>query len=233
MLMSTKKKFIFIHIYKTAGTSVMKVFLPYARLREKAAFAPGLAKKIIMKVNRKIGLDHNGLKHITGFHKFAKATDARDKLGAKRYAKYHSFVFVRNPYDWAVSTYFYLRHLVQHPLHQKAMSMEFDEYIEWAIAQKPDRLSDWLTDEQGNIIVDYVGRLEHLDDDLVQICGHLDIPFEKAPHENASPGREKDYRQYFNDHTRKLVGDYFADDIEMFGYDFDGIIGPGRLPQLQ
>ena len=232
MLMSNKKKFIFIHIYKTAGTSVMKVFLPYARLREKAAFAPGLAKRIIMKVNRLIGLNHNGLRHITGFHKFAKASDAVAKLGAKRYSQYYSFVFVRNPYDWAVSTYFYLRHLVQHPLHQKAMSMEFEEYIVWAIAQKPDRLSDWLKDEQGKIIVSYVGRLEHLEDDLVKICAKLDIPFEKAPHENASPGREKDYRQYFNAHTRKLVGDYFAADLVMFGYNFDGIAGPGQLPQL-
>lgn len=233
MLMSNKKKFIFIHIYKTAGTSVMKVFLPHARLREKAAFAPGLPKRIIMKVNRMIGLDHNGLKHVTGFHKFAKASDICAKMGAKKYAKYYSFVFVRNPYDWAVSTYFYLRHLVQHPLHNKVMSMDFEEYIKWTIAQKPDRLSDWLTDDQGKIIVSYVGRLEHLDDDLVKICGKLEIPFEKAPHINASPGRKKDYREYYSEQTRKLVGDYFAADIEMFGYDFDGIVGSGQLPQLQ
>lgn len=233
MLMSHSKKFIFIHIYKTAGTSVMKILLPHARLRDKAAYAPGLPKRIIMKLNRMTGLDHNGMKHITGHHKFAKTKEVVAKMGERKFDRHFSFVFVRNPYDWAVSTYFYLRHLVMHPLHKKAMSMEFDEYIRWAIANKPDRLSDWVCDEQGKIRTSYVGRLEHLDDDLEYICGRLDIPFERAPHINASPGREKDYRQYFTDETRELVGQYFAEDIRMFGYDFDGIVGRGELPQAE
>jgi chondroitin 4-sulfotransferase 11 len=44
---------------------------------------------------------------------------------------------------------------------------------------------DWLTDETGQIIVSFIGRFENLDRDFQTICQHLQRPTQ-LPHVNAS-----------------------------------------------
>ena len=48
MIISHSKKFIFIHIYKTAGTSISQALLPHARFIEKISLEnDNLLKKIL------------------------------------------------------------------------------------------------------------------------------------------------------------------------------------------
>ena len=75
MIISHSKKFVFVHIFKTAGTSVRDVVLPYARLIDKIAFHFVLTRKAIGFYARITGRTDEGQSFITGIHKHATALD--------------------------------------------------------------------------------------------------------------------------------------------------------------
>lgn len=225
MLISHSRKFVFVHVYKAAGTSVTQALLPHARWVDRAVYGRGRLKRAIQLFNRITGQQHKGHRHITGHHKFATARQIRDRLGAERFDSYFSFGFVRNPFDWFVSIHAHLRRLQEHPLHGRASGMEFGDFLAWSVEQRTPRQSDFVTAEDGSLLVDFVGRVETLEADLRQIRARLRLPEGNAPHENASPGREKDYRRYYDDRSRGLVEQYFAEDLARFGYGFEGLCG--------
>lgn len=68
-------------------------------------------------------------------------------------------------------------------------------------------------------LVDFVGRTENFDEDYNTVRERLGLaPIEAAPRRNKSS--HGDYRDYYNDATRKKVAEVFAADIEAFGYTF-------------
>jgi len=85
--------------------------------------------------------------------------------------------------------------------------------------------SEFFCDEKGNVIVDAIGRLETIQDDFQEICDMLGIEA-TLPHENASS--HGDYREYYSESTRSLVREHFEEDIERFGYDFEGTLSPPK-----
>lgn len=75
----------------------------------------------------------------------------------------------------------------------------------------------WVTDREGHVIIDFIGRFENLEQDFQIICTRLNI---KAvlPHLNKS---ERDhYRHYYDDQTREIVAQWFKIDIQEFDYKF-------------
>lgn len=225
MLISHKYKFIFVHIYKTAGTSVTNVFLPHARLIDRLVYDHPVVKPIVRKIVTLMNWHDDGLKQFTGFHKHAKAYEFRDKLGRKTYASYFKFTFVRNPFDFLVSLYFYNLQNEEHPQHDAISKMSFAEYLAKLIASKPPRQTDFVTDpESGEVIVDYIGRFETIEKDVRNIQNAVGINQKRGiPHHNPSTKRtRKTYTEYYDKKTRKLVETYFGDDLANFGYSFNG-----------
>ena len=92
MIISHKKKFIFVHIYKTAGSSVRRRLERFDAAYNlfhwgKSKFTPNPV------LIAPLGLKHSDAKTI------------RKAVGAETYDSYFSFCFVRNPWDWQVSLY--------------------------------------------------------------------------------------------------------------------------------
>jgi len=231
MLLSRRKQFVFLHIPKTAGTSVMRVLLPYARFLDRAAYSGGRLTQVVRTVNRALRLDANGMRHLTGFHKFATAQEVMSKMG-ESFFDFYRFSFVRNPFDWVVSIHAHLRRLPAHPLHEVAMAHDFSSFLEWGQEHGVSSQHDALCDAQGKLAMSDFGRVESIDRDLPRICAHLKIPCDQVPHANANAARAKDYRSQYNDRSRELVQELFALDLSLFGYDFDGLVaGPGALPR--
>jgi hypothetical protein len=56
-------------------------------------------------------------------------------------------------------------------------------------------------------------------DDFNETCRRIGIPTPSLPHRRKAKGRGG-YREYYNDRTTGLVGEWFKKDIEMFGYEF-------------
>lgn len=225
MLMSHKHQFIFIHIYKTAGTSVTEQFAPHARLLDRLAYQYWLSNYVYGLIINKMNWHDGGLKQFTGYHKHAKAFEVRQKLGSRRFEKYFKFAFVRNPYDFLVSLYFYLRQAKEHNLHKKVSAMEFREFSHWFVGTRPACQVDFLLDEQReDCLVNFIGRYENLQSDVQHIVAKLDLGVgEKLAHKNQSVQRtSRDFRDYYDPSTLRLVYDHYQRDFELLGYSEQG-----------
>ncbi|MCB1062309.1 MAG: sulfotransferase family 2 domain-containing protein [Verrucomicrobiae bacterium] len=166
----------------------------------------------------------------------------RDELGDETISKLVKFTFVRNPWDRLLSEYNF-----QRKKHQRADTVRlflnapdgsvrtFSEWVEYAFEHPEDhhpkewggktsedihRLSpqiDWISLD-GEIGVDFVGRIENLQSDFDEVCDRLNHPRQRLRRKNRK--FHWHYSRYYNDRTRDLVTDYYRRDIEAFGYRF-------------
>lgn len=200
MLISRKHKFIFIHLYKNAGSSITNALLPFAQDDDPAdsnlpPFNP------------------------QPYHIHISAADLAAHLGAEAFSRYFSFSIVRNPWDWQVSLYSFMRTYKAHRQHAMALKFQnFKEYLRWRCAEEVRLQKDFLVDEQGKVLVDFVGRFERLDDDFREICKHIGITA-ALPHLNLSNTRP--YQTFYDEESIELVRTTFKADIDLFNYTFE------------
>ena len=161
------------------------------------------------------------------------APEIIERIGPQSWEKKFTFTFVRNPYARAVSMYFW-----------SSTGLVCDSRIhfrEWArfcfsaelyphrsllsVRNHPSQQVQYIANNEGEILVDFVGKLENIEEDMGVVCKRLNIPFTHVPHENKGLA-SLDYRDYYDDETVEVVGNWFREDLEQFGYDFDGLIAP-------
>lgn len=191
----SEREVIFIHITKSAGTSIaLSLFgaLPY---------------------------------HYT-------AWQYRVIFGRKAFNRYFKFTFVRNPWDRLYSAYNYLKNGGWDE-NDKLWAEEnwaditsFDEFVlEWLT---PERLNShlhlrpqyyFLLDRRGNVLVDYLGYFETINDDFATIARRVN-PAATLAHTNASP--RGSYRKAYSQEAKQKVATLYQRDIALFGYQFDG-----------
>ena len=151
-----------------------------------------------------------------------KARDWRELLTPAVYDSMFTFAFVRNPWDWQVSLYHYCLQDTKHPDNALLKSLgTFERYLDWRVTCGMEKQKPFLTDEDGNFIVNYVGRFQRLEQDFQYVCRMLNFKNVSLPHINASA--HQNYRSYYNARTRKIVEEHFQDDIATFGYTFDTV----------
>ena len=226
MLISNKKKFIFIHIYKTAGTSVSRLFVTHARFIDRLAYDFKLTSSLLGRFSTLMSWQDDGFKQFTGFRKHSKASEIKNKLGSKKFNEYFKFIFVRNPFDLLVSLYHYINQSPWHVDHNNVKSLDFKQFIIYHISKNPNLQIDFMTDAgSGELIVDYVGRFETLNRDMNEIKNKLNIDDdEKLQHKNSSKGRKNmDYKSFYDSESIEIVNQYYKNDLEKLGYNFSGI----------
>lgn len=247
MLLSHQNKYIFIHIYKTAGTSIVQALeqhgfvspfhrffdnfvkkkganlcaVPYsANSREFISYAeyekrPGYSERI-NKANRFL----NAIQlrwQIVPSH--IRANELKRQFPLEICDSYFKFAFVRNSWDWQVSLYHFICKTKTHAYHPVVSQLSgFEEYLEWRISEDVKLQKDFVTDSEGRLIVDFVGRFENLLEDFDYICQIIGIKA-NLPHLNQT--KHDSYKHYYNSRTRELVAHHFAPDIELFQFSFD------------
>ena len=218
MLVSHTHKFVFIHIYKTAGTSIAKALAPYN-------VSPGKRRAARILKRLRAPFPETWDTGLSVEHK--TAIEAREQLGRNVYDEFFSFAFVRNPWDWQVSVYQHILRNRKHALCQTLAELgSFESYVHWlcddSASERDDRCQvDFLRDSNGELMVNFVGRFESLSIDFQEVCQRIGIEC-TLPKLNTAE-RRVDYRAWYNDCTIDLIGAKYAKDIKQFGYQFDPV----------
>ena len=213
-MISHKHKCIFIHINKCAGSSIETFF---------SASDPDPRTKF------------RGHYKAVDFRKHLYDSPSYNKYGKREnwFRDYFKFSFVRNPWDRACSHYhdqirrgwdfyprpvsfetFVKKFLKKLPMDRHGRKRPFESFVN--LSASP--CFDWLVDENGNIIVDFVGRFENLRNDFNIVCDKIGIPQRYLPH--VLKTNHKHYTEYYNNETRKIIAERYARDIRHFGYKF-------------
>ena len=149
------------------------------------------------------------------------------------FKNYFKFTIVRNPYDRLVSAYFFMKkggvNEKDKKWAEKNLSpyADFDAFVKGWVNKKNIRSGLHFRPQCGFICLeknrpgmDFIGYYENLESDFSFICRKLQM--NSTLHEaNRNLSREKNYREYYTDETRKIVADVYAGDIQVLGYSFD------------
>tara|TARA_B110000444_G_scaffold252966_1_gene283054 strand:- start:5558 stop:6121 length:564 start_codon:yes stop_codon:yes gene_type:complete len=134
------------------------------------------------------------------------------------FKNYFSFCFVRNPWDKIVSQYHFNREyfgMENYTFEEYVHAFNEGKRISWF---NPDFLS-WMTDDEGNVLMDFVGRFEKLQEDFDYVCDQIKIPKQELPHHVKTEDRLH-YTEYYNQETQQIIADNYANDIKYFNYEF-------------
>lgn len=229
-MISHQFKCVFVHVPKTAGQSIEQFFLNIHQLSKQEK-----AQLYLMKNSD----PQRGPERLD--HMIAAEYVQCGHLAKPQYQNYFSFAFVRNPWERLVSEYL-------HKKIDKKMSLK-----EFVLSAWPETKlfcdkyrhvmpqADYLFDDNGHQLVDFIGRFEHLQKDFSYVCQQLVIEDSSLPHKNSSYSFRrlwtrrfrhlfrinkrinKHYSEYYDEELKQIVAKLYAKDIALFGYEFETV----------
>jgi hypothetical protein len=201
-MISLQKRFLFVHIPKTAGNSIQSVLRDYSE------------DQLVALRKEQDGIERFGLRNPKyDLKKHSTLSEYQEALGDEQFRNLYKFACVRNPWDRMVSYYFTP---TQNP--ETLNEKKFRETIFKAVS-----VADYLRLDKGEqdpfANVDCIMRFENLTDDFRAVCNTIGIPPPALPRYNRS-SREH-YSKYYDDELREFVRARFAAEIERFNYRFE------------
>ena len=201
---------LFVHIPKTGGMTIRRgipdrIVTANGDNHISRAYTAALAKTM------SDAGEHHGFEHAR----------IRDWSKALR-SEHPAVAIVRNPWDRVVSRYLFAR-----VTDDKSGKKSFEQFLHerhqygglkyyWHRAIRgwyPQK--DYVVDEAGELQVDCLRF--GTDDYLAYFNLNKHLPIR-----NVSNTGRRDYRLFYNQDTRDIVGDWYQDDIDFFGFTFAG-----------
>jgi hypothetical protein len=201
-MISFQKRFLFVHIPKTAGNSIQSILRDYSE------------DELVALRKEQDGVERFGLRNPKyQIKKHSTLAEYRAALGEAEFGSLYKFTCVRNPWDRMVSYYFTPTQTTETWDKKKfrkiiSSALSVGDYL---------RLEKHEKDPFEN--VDYVMRFESLPDDFRKICTVLDVSPVTLPRYNRS--NREHYSRYYDDELRELVRKRFAAEIQRFAYVFE------------
>jgi hypothetical protein len=140
---------------------------------------------------------------------------------------FFKFTVIRNPFSKAVSNYFYAKPdkngtPFYRPGYKKrsAFKMAFPDWLEQFCSNEKSlfRIENFCYDGEGRCLLDHIIKMEDMDKTLPEILRKAGIRISQVPVKNKSVHRP--YWEYYKESTRKLVEEFFAEDIRVGQYQF-------------
>lgn len=146
------------------------------------------------------------------------------KFAPSAWKDYYKFCFVRNPYEQAVSDYFWRNRARYDISFVEFMRRKLDPHRPDLEGLVPTPVTNWeiytINDE---IVVDFIGRYENLTEDLSKIGENLSLNLDLSLLSNSKSGyRKGDYRKIYSEEAKELVEKVYRKEIEYFQYNFNG-----------
>jgi hypothetical protein len=215
---SPSKRFILLHVPRTGVSSIIAAL-------DDALFVRAPQTRVNKLMSRYLWFVPRPLER-TAFRVHETARHVRRLLPRETFESYRKIAFVRNPYSWLVSLYELVLQSPRHRHYRRVSRMGgFADYVHWEIRRNKRLQFPYLVDRDGSLLVDELGRFEQLAGDAARIFAGLGVPLKPLP----EVGRftRRDYREFYDEATRRRVAAHWARDLELFGYDFDGLVGRG------
>lgn len=190
---SHKHKVIFIHIPKTAGTSVLKILMGKKIRRDHLSYS------VYQKAQSKI---------FNNYFKFCFVRNPYDRLVS-------AFEYLKNGGNQNGDLYF--KELIEnhYPTFEEfVLGFLNKDNVNSILLLRPQYL--FVCDEKFEIMVDFCGRFENIERDINVVCEKVGID-KKLEKTNASNKKNHQY-YYFNEKVKKKVYEIYSKDFEIFGY---------------
>lgn len=207
MIISHAHRYVFVPVPKTGTHAVRQA------LREH--LGPDDIEQVGLFVNKRF--PYAELAAVRHGH-FSLA-DVRPYVGAEVADDYFSFAFVRNPFDRFVSYCSFMTRQYgafeadpQGTMHRILFQLRPVDHVHF----QPQHTL--LCGADGEVEVDFVGRVETMQADYDAVCERIGIPTRPLDRVNAS--KRGDYRDYYDQALIDGVADYYRRDLELFGYQF-------------
>lgn len=187
-------KAVYVHNPKTAGKTIYKSLQP--------------------QIVRSHELDSRVPKHCT----------AAWLVENMKYISVPMVSSTRNPWQRAVSLYRYLQ-----SVNRLSSVTPFSTWIRFPKAlghcmdpydRNPLQLETFITDKSGEVIVDYILRLEHLEEDFTKVAEELGVTKRIKTYKTKQNGKGDDYRKLYTDADMEYISELCAWEIDRYGYTF-------------
>lgn len=158
------------------------------------------------------------------YNQHMTAREIRALVGEAVWGAYFKFTIERNPWDRAISRYYWQKRRWEEKPRDCAFP-ELGEYLQWLQRHKPHWLSNWghytIDDRPA---VDRVLRYERLEEELEAVRQHLGLDISLAlPAQRAKGGFRPEARPYtemLDEKGRRLIEQVCHREIGLLGYSF-------------
>ncbi len=217
MIISHKYKFIFLKTTKTAGTSVEislsrfcgddDVITPIS-LKDEA-----IRKLLGKRPQNYLDFDAQGNEYKKYFNHIT-AKEIQCVIEPSIWDSYYKFCFERNPFDRAISLYYFLC---------QNKSIKFDDWLKNKYTN-PFLKKNWnIYTINDKVVVDFIGKYENIRSDLTFVCQKLNIPFDgylpKAKGFFRNDNRP--YYEFLNGEQMQIIRECNSNVIDLLGYDHE------------
>lgn len=220
-MISSEHECVFVHIPKTAGTSIEKKLGLFDELEQ------GVQDHRCVFHLEPWSLDHvrylpseRGVKIL--FERLLESYRYGRPLPENKFSDYLKFSFVRNTWGRVYSWY---RNVLRDKMHRDALGVEKDISLK-NFLKKHSRQTGlnsqfyWLRGVDGNINMDFIGRYEKLERDFDKISDKIGINDPSLPKVLHTDTEPKQYRKGYNEGTKSIVRQRYREEIDYFGFEF-------------
>ncbi len=209
-------KAIFIHVHKTGGSYIASVLKQYYGFETYYLKRPDHDTFCLNK--RKNPHQKNYENRVHGVYVYYKTSphlNAKMNMTPQKWESYYKFTFIRNPYDRMISGWNHMNKKIPFSQYVTMKNIVSDmEYIHVFMSQ-----AKHITNERGQIAVQFIGHFERLEEDLDKVLDHLKVYYRiHNPYQRVNSHAHAHYSAYYDPTTLQIVNQLIQDDLKHFDY---------------